>query len=339
MKKIFAAAFIVMASLGCERAQYDLTEDALFVVNGGSHSVSVIDLADYQTIDVLALGEDARFPHHIYMSPDKEMFAVSITDTDLSGGHSHGSDPAKNYMVLVFQCRTGKLVKQIELEGMAHNAVFSPDGNELWIGESGDASSHVRIYDTRRFRLQESVEVGSGLSEVTFSADGSRAYAVNTTDNSVSIINPISKEVVATLGVGSIPVGAWPASNGRMYLDSEGSFSVTEIDVAGDSIISVIPVGSKPGYAAYNAVRGELWVSDATNGKVLIFEKPSGTWMKTGEILTGADAHAILFSMDGKIAFVSNQGAGNVSVLDVELRVKIRDIEVESMPNGLSLLQ
>jgi YVTN family beta-propeller protein len=285
--------------------------------------------------DVLKL-EDARFPHHIYLSPDQTLFTLSITDTDLSGGHVHGSVPGKDYQVLVFESATGKLRERIHTEGMAHNAVFSPDGTELWVGEAGDSESHIRIFDTKRFKEQSSITVGGGLSEVTFSADGSRAYACNTSDNTVSIVDPSTKQVLRTLTVGSIPVGAWPAANGRMYLDSEGAYSVTEIDVAGDSIISVFSVGSKPGYVAYHPGRDEVWVSDATNGSVRIFAPVAGEWVYQDSIGTGADAHAIGFSADGATAWVTNQGASTVSLLDVGQRVKLLDIPTGSMPNGIA---
>ena len=340
MKKtvLFVAALSMLGFWGCQKAQFDLEGAALLVVNGGSHSLSVIDLDDYSLRDVLVLPEEARFPHHVYLSPDKERFAVSITDTDLSAGHVHGSSPGKNYRVMVFDASNGKRVETIEVEGMAHNAVFSPDGAELWFGESASSESKVHVYDTKRFKEQHVITVGSGLSEVTFSADGSRVYAANTMGNTLSIIDPATKAVVKTLAVGNAPVGAWPASNGRMYVDNEESYSLTEVDVLGDSVISTISLGSKPGYAAYHAGNDQVWATAATLGQVLVYSQQGGVWGNPVSIATGEDAHAIAFSPDGSLAFVSNQGSGTVSVIDTQTLVKLQDIAVELMPNGLVIL-
>ncbi|WP_225987796.1 YncE family protein [Rufibacter sp. LB8] len=59
---------------------------------------------------------------------------------------------------------------------------------------------------------------------------------------------------------------------------------------------------------AYHPDQQELWVSDATNGKVVYYKKANGLWARQGAITTGADAHAIAFSPDGTIAYVTNQG-------------------------------
>jgi YVTN family beta-propeller protein len=83
--------------------------------------------------------------------------------------------------------------------------------------------------------------------------------------------------------------------------------------------------------------RGELWVSNATDGAVAIYHDDQGTWMHDADIPTGADAHAIVFTADGLTAYVTNQGAGTVSVINVATRARIKDIAVGRKPNGIVL--
>ena len=96
-----------------------------------------------------------------------------------------------------------------------------------------------------------------------------------------------------TLTVGQDPVGAWTASNGKMYVDNETSQTISEITVSSMSVTATINLGFKPGYAAYNSSNSELWVSDATNGKVAYYTFDGTNWNLQGNITTGADAHAI----------------------------------------------
>jgi YVTN family beta-propeller protein len=114
---------------------------------------------------------------------------------------------------------------------------------------------------------------------------------------------------------------------------------VSEIDVATQKVSETITLGFKPGYVAYNAMTKEIWVSDATNGKVIYFKVISGKWAKQGEIVTGADAHAITFSNDEKTAYVTNQGAGTVSVVMTTDHKVTATITVGSKPNGIILKQ
>lgn len=51
------------------------------------------------------------------------------------------------------------------------------------------------------------------------------------------------------------------------------------------------------------------------------------------------DAHAIAFTKDVTIAYVSNQGAARVSVINVATLTKLKDITVGQKPNGIVLKQ
>lgn len=84
---------------------------------------------------------------------------------------------------------------------------------------------------------------------------------------------------------------------------------------------------------AATAPNGELWVTDSENGKLVFYSTTAGT--KLGELPTGAGAHAIAFSGDGRTAYASNQTAGTVSVLDIAARAVVKAIGVGEKPNGM----
>lgn len=315
----------------------NITHPAAFIVNGASNTISIIDLTDDTKVEDIGLN-GAKFPHHIYLSPDKSKLAVAITGLDLSGGHGGGHTGGGGYKVQILNAVTGVIEKEIALSKLPHNAVFSPSGAELWIPQA-DTPSHVVIYNTADWTKLTEITVGHLTSEVTFASDGSKVYAANTDEGSVSVINPITKTVEADISVGIAPVGAWPAKNGKMYVDNETSKTISEIEVATNLVIATINLGFKPGYVAYNELHAELWVSDAENGKVVYYKLVAGVWTKNGEIATGADAHAIVFTADESKAYVTNQGAGNVSVIDLTTHSKIKDILVGSKPNGIALKQ
>ena len=315
----------------------NITHPAAFVVNGAGNSISVINLNDDTKADDIGLN-GAKFPHHIYLSPDKSKLAVAITGIDLSGGHGGRHSGGTGYKVQIINSITGAIEKEIPLSKLPHNAVFSPNGSELWIPQA-DTPSQVVIYNTTDWTKLKEITVGHLTSEVTFSSDGSKVYATNTDENSVSVISPITKTVETDISVGIAPVGAWPAKNGKMYVDNETSQTISEIDVVTNLVTATINLGFKPGYVAYNELHAELWVSDADNGKVVYYKLIAGVWTKDGEIATGADAHARVFNANESKAYVTNQGAGNVSVIDLNTHTKIKDVQVGSKPNGIVLKQ
>lgn len=172
--------------------------DAAYVVNGQGNNLSVARLSDHLVIGTLSLN-GATYPHHDYLSPDKQNLAVAITATNLSGGHG---------------------------------GLFSPNGQELLIGQAGEPASTVAIYSASNYNLLTSVQAGANSSEVTFSADGTKVYVANNDDNSVTVIDAAAKTVLATIAVGGEPVGAWPGFNGKMYIDNEAGQSITIVDNA-----------------------------------------------------------------------------------------------------------
>lgn len=335
-----------LSSLSCKKHKYyrkdngfenEVNYPAAFVVNGGSNSIAIIDLNDNTVKETYSL-KGSTFPHHVYLSPDKSLMAIAFIGSDLSGGHG-GHSSGSIFMVQVFNTTTGEHITNIFLKNAAHNAIFSPDGKELWLGQSKTDKSSICIYNTKKWKLEEEVEVGAGLAEITFSTDGTKAYTVNGTDGNVTVLNVADKSIVKTISVGTIPVGAWPASNGKMYVDNEGSKTVNEIDVVSNEVTSTISLGFKPGYVAFNKTIQELWVSDADNGRVMIYKNNGTFWAKNDSIITGSDAHAIVFNADLTKAYVSNQGASNVSLIDAVNHTKIKDISVGSKPNGIALKQ
>jgi YVTN family beta-propeller protein len=311
---------------------------AAYVVNGASNNLTVIKLSDNTVSETIGLN-GATFPHHIYINPAKTKLAVAITSTDLSGGHAGHGGATAGLKVQIIDAITGSIDKEISLPKMPHNAIFNSQGTELWIGQFDTIQSQVLIYKTSDWTLQNTINVGKGLSEVTFSNDGSMAFACNTMDGTVTLIDANTKMIQTTLTVGADPVGAWSASNGKMYVDNEMSQTISEISVSSMTVISTINLAFKPGYVAYHTSSGELWVSNATDGKVAYYTLVSGVWTLQGNIVTGADAHAITFNSDGTKAYVTNQGSGSVSVIDVATHIVSQTIAVGTKPNGIVIKQ
>jgi YVTN family beta-propeller protein len=193
------------------------------------------------------------------------------------------------------------------------------------------------VYNTSDYSLKNTINLGKGLSETTFSSDGMMAFACNTTDGTVSLIDANSKMIHSTITVGTDPVGAWASSNGKMYVDNELSKTISEISVSGMNVTQTISLAFTPAYVAYSTHHSELWVTDATNGRVVYYSLISGVWTLKGSITTGANAHAIAFSANGEIAYITNQNANTVSVIDVINHSVSKTITVGTKPNGLTL--
>ena len=356
MKKtisILASLAIISCSKTDPQPELNINYPAAYVVNGAAGTLSVINLNTNEVGDVIQLADDnpsgghaahgakntklLQYPHHVYLNPAKNQIAVAAPGVDLSEGHglAHTGTHTGGAKVAVLDAVRGQNIKLIDVPLMNHNAVYSPDGKEIWTSQM-DTKGTVLVYDAATYALKNTINVGKEPAEVTFSADGTVAFVANGADNTVSAIDPATKTVVATIAVGKNPVGAWTGADNRMYADNEDGQTVSVIDVKTLKVVETVDLGFMPGYAAFNAEAKELWVTDPTAGKVHWWKQDANKkFVKGGTFATAAGAHAIGFK--GLTAYVTNQEAASVSVVDVLKHEKIKDIKVGEKPNGIVL--
>lgn len=87
---------------------------------------------------------------------------------------------------------------------------------------------------------------------------------------------------------------------------------------------------------AIHESRSELWVSQMTTGTVHIFDLMSGKYLAT-IALGGEWSKFILFSKDGKTAFVSNWVSKDLSVVTVKDRKKVALFKCSGTPRGMAI--
>lgn len=318
--------------------------DAVYVVNGEDSSISVIDPSSAKVVGTIKL-ENVSYPHHVYLSPDRAKLAVAVPGHDLSGGHSqpsggdhggeHGSAAATptGGAVLVLDAATGATLKSRRLDGSNHNAVFSPDGTEIWTAQLVDEGT-VLVLDAVTLETKSTIRVGRVPAEVTFTGDGKYAFVANGTSNDVTVIDAKAKTVTKTIAVDREPVGAWPGADGLMYVDCEVAKTVKAIDPKTLEVARTFALGFTPGFAAVPPGRtGELWLTNTDAGKIVFNETASDK--KVAEVDTAPGTHALAFTPDGRTAFVTNQLAGSVSVVDATTRAVRTTIPVGRKPNGI----
>ncbi len=354
MKRITQIAVVCLLATSCMKMtdaqpELNINYPAAYVVNGTSSTVSVINLNTNEATDLIQLtdqmgamahgssGMFLQYPHHIYLNPAKNQIAIAAPGMDLSLGHgaTAAAPHAGMAKVAVLDATKGQNIKLIDVPIMNHNAVYSPDGKEIWTSQM-DTKGSVLVYDATTYVLKNTITVGKEPAEVTFSANGTLAFVANGADNTVSAIDPNTKAVKATIPVGANPVGAWSGSDNRMYADNEDGQTVSVLDVKTLKVVETVALGFMPGYAAFNGEMKELWVSDPVAGKVHWWKQDSNLkFVKGGSFATGAGAHAIAFR--DMTAYVTNQETASVSVVDVMKHEKTKDIKVGQKPNGIVL--
>ncbi len=308
-----------------------------YVVNGGSNTISIIDLNEMTEKNIIQMTETGRFPHHINMSADGTKLAVAIPEYDFTLGHAflHNANNKKGG-IAVIEAKTGNTLLKTSMPSVNFNAVFNADGSEIWSASSTHAGE-MFIFDAKTGTQKNKIALGSDPTEVVFSKDGQYAFVALGESSFVYVLNTATKAIIKTIKVDAFPTNVWVGNNGKIYVENKVSLSINIINPTTLTVEEYLDVNFKPGQIAYNQTLNELWVCQAGENKVAYFERKGSLWSLKGNITTGDDAHAVKFSKDEKKAFVVNQKSNTVSVVDVANHKKLKDVAVGSLPNGIVL--
>ncbi|WP_435355462.1 beta-propeller fold lactonase family protein [Emticicia sp. SJ17W-69] len=308
-----------------------------YVVNGGSNTISILNLQDLTEKQIIQLTDVGRFPHHLNLSPNGKKIAVAIPEFDFTLGHAllHNATDKKGG-VAVIDAQTGTTLLKIALPNANFNAAFSPDGSEIWTA-TATHTGEMYVFDANTGIQKTKIALGADPSEVTFSKDGQYAFVALGESSFVYVLKVSTKEIIKTIKVDPYPTNVWAGNDGKIYVENKVALSINIIDTQTLTAIEYIDINFKPGQVAYNQSLNELWICQAGENKVAYFERKNNVWNLKGNIQTGDDAHAVTFSKDEKTAFVVNQVGNTVSVIEAAKHSKTKDINVGKQPNGIVL--
>jgi 6-phosphogluconolactonase len=174
-------------------------------------------------------------------------------------------------------------------------------------------------------------------------------YVTNEGSKSVSVINPTTNTVVATVTVGPIPVDAVVTPNGASaYITDAGANTVSVINTATNSLAATVGVGWLPVDAAVTPDGSNVYVTNAGSGTVSVISTASNTvvatipvgdalsphfhWTSLADSFFSNPVH-IAIAPDGARAYVTDAGSHNVSVIDTATYPVIAKVQVGRAPS------
>ncbi len=222
-----------------------------YVVNSGDNTVSIVSIAQKSVVSTLDVGES---PHHIAFSPDGQYAyitnrgidsTVSVIDTELAL-----SSPFSAVFTIGITADPPK--------GIA----VTPDGLYAFVATGGGdlTGNQVAVLDlTKKLEVDTDDDPVNGITPivlyetmqgapktVAITPDGKYAYVTNLAsnpdgDDTVSVIDTATYEVVDTITVGDRPKGIAITANGRYALVTNfyGN-SVSVIDLNNNIVVSTI---------------------------------------------------------------------------------------------------
>lgn len=303
-----------------------------------STGIMVMDTATNAMVSSLNLGGQL---YGVSISPDGTLAYVATTGTvyavatgsnTVQAAINVGSQPisivftpdgtrayvadAYNSTVPVIDTAANQVTGALISPAPPRQIAITPDGRRAMATVRAGA---VGLLDGKTARVLMKSPVGAGAAGIAVSADGTRAYIADSGSNTVSVIHPLSGQLLQTWTVRGNPASAVLTRDGsRLYVISVQSYGgyITVLDTSSGAVVKEFPVPSLgESYGVPEAIviapdGARIYVSVAeipfdarytANGLVLVFDT-AATSLK--HIIFGGGGGGLALAPDGQTLYV-----------------------------------
>jgi YVTN family beta-propeller protein len=170
---------------------------------------------------------------------------------------------------------------------------------------------------------------------VVSAGTGPFAYITNAGSNTVSVIDSASNTVVATVAVGTTPIGvAVNPAGTRAYVANAGSNTVSVIETATNTVVATVAVGAYPYGVAVNPAGTRAYVANQDSSNVSVIDTATNTVVAT--VAVGGTPRGVAVNPAGTRVYVTNNASHNVSVIDTASNTVVATVAVGTNPFGVA---
>jgi YVTN family beta-propeller protein len=282
-----------------------------FIVNSGSASISVIDMATQKEVRRIPT---LREPHHLALSPDGRSLLVG----DTAGNQMMFLDP-----------NTGEVQKRMPVTD-PYQLAFSPDGRFLTV--NGLARNQVDVYDAATMKLLKRFPVVATPSHLDYSPDSATVFVSLQDSNKLEAFDLRTMTEKWSMPVGKTPAGVlW--LNGKVLVANMGTDYIAVVDPATGRVQEHVVTGKGAHQLFLSPDRKILWVNNRAGGTTVSLDSTTLKVIRSYAIPGGPDD--LVFAPDGKI-WITRRWAEKVAIMDPATG-SYETIDVGRSPHGLFL--
>ena len=328
---ILSSGLLALVLTGCSKSdipQYPPNyREYAYVTNGGSDTVSVIDVVNVRLDRDLVVG---RNPVAVAASPTRN--EVYVVNSGAAGGTGSLS---------VIDAELNAVVDSIPLHRQPVSIDLDAAGNIAYVANSG--SNSVSVIDLKARREIARFGVGEEPVGARISPDSRALVVTNRRGNSVTLIDPATGHVRAVIG--GCPGASDPVilpDSSKAFVACSAGHQVMVIALAGkqggmvepDHLETLMDVGRGPVHLAIKPDGGEIFVSNSLSNSV------SEVYNTTDEVgdtyLIGEDPVRGLVSRDNSLLYVANFRSQYVTVYSIDDGRRIGSVQVGDGPSAMA---
>lgn len=269
-----------------------------------------------------------------------------MADLNLMAAQSHGwllVDNKGDKTLGIIDPESCRQVAAVEEDGeTGHEVAASPDGKRAFVpiygnsgvGHPGTDGRLLRVIDLATRQIVGTVDFGKGVRPhcaVIGPKDG-LLYITTELDNSITVIDPATLKIVATVPTGQTESHMLAiSSDGRKgYTANVGPGSVSVLDLDAKKVITVIPISGNTQRISISVDDKWVFTADQTKPQLAVIDTASNK-VKSWIALPGT-GYGTAPTPDGHWLLVAMNGINKVGVIDLESMKLARTLDVPKAP-------
>ena len=371
------AAFCLLALAVSSCRSHDFPEypanyrEFAYVTNGGSGTVSVIDVVNVRLDRELQVGQN---PVSVVTSPTRnEVYVVNFGAEGALGSIS------------VINAENNTVAATIAVHRQPVSIDIDPDGALAYVANSG--SNSISILDLKARREVAQIAAGEEPVSARIAPDGKTLVVANRRGNSVSIVDLAARTTRATFGdcpgasdavvlpdstkafaacsaghqvmaivlahskahpdqpdrlEAFMDVGRAPAQlalkpdGGEIFVSNSLSDSISEVITTTDDVLGAYMIGDNPVRGVVSSDNSLLYVANFRSQYVTAYSIEDGRRL-IPSIHVGDGPSALAFSGSGNLLFVVDTRSGDVSVVRTASRSLFNMLPTGRNPNAIAI--
>jgi len=319
----------------------------IYVTNSAGNTIDVIDSSTNQIVQVI---HGIELPHGVAFSPD--------------GARVYISNESESVLDVVDR-KSGEILHKVALSARPNNLTITRDGSRVLVGIRSEPGI-LDVIDTTSLRRLKSIPVDGSVHNVFVTPDGKYAVSGSIENKAATVVDLGTDQAVWEVKFDSSvrPMAFETNPDGstrRIFVQLTGLNGFAVIDFAKHAEVARIQLPAQPG--GFGVAEGRtgtpshgigvapdgksLWVNSTFANAVFKYSLPDLRLVGYANLPevhplehgpTGAIPEWITFTPDSRTVYVSDSGAGSVSVIDSDTLREIALIPVGEVPKRINTL-
>jgi YVTN family beta-propeller protein len=319
-------------------------EEILYVHNSESGEITMISIPGHEIIGRIQIGQ---WMDYLAASPDGRILYVNRINT--FGNIPDRPSIGETGELIAVSTATNEILWRVQLDGMPHHQSVSKDGRYVFVPYYD--TWWLAVVDTEKRAVVKKIFIGHGGHGTKLSPDGKRLYVGSMMYDYLAVVDTEKLEMIDRIPFADgVRPYVFTKDEKLLYVQLSRMHGFVVVDFPAKKQIKTVelpelpPEVKIPQTYPHNVNHGIALTPDEkllfANGSIMnyvcVYTHPELKLIKT--IPVGKDPNYVIFSKDGKYAYVTNRQSNDLSIIDVGKLEEVKRLKLGRYPQRMVII-